>query len=217
MLSLMISESDKWVEKINKLSAQDIYQLVQILIRHNSFSTANDILKCILITKELNHTISKNILTASALILDAELENAIVEHYIRIKNKYYLEYLKTNSKNWRRVNDMLISKLSAVDDDRLLIEYHLYNKEVKKAAAIISNSNSWEVLQQFDSTIVELSQEKGLKLYLDYTLHYLQDHFGTMAAQHLEIVLIRARRLGSEKWVRKINTQIKTAFPHRAF
>lgn len=217
MLSLMISEPDNWIEKINELSPQDTYQLVQILLRHNSYDSASEILKCILINKDINHTICKNILESTSLELDAKLENAIIECYIRLKNKYYLEYLKANSKDWSEIRNILIPKISAINNDKLLIEFHIYNQEVKEAATIISQSNSWKFLQEFDTSIVELNKEEGYNLYLSYILNYLQDHFGIVAAEHLEIVLFRARRFGGDKWVRKLRTNIQTTFPHRAW
>jgi len=215
MLSLLISDSKSWVSKIKKFSPQDTYQIVQILIRQSDYPTANEILKHFLIIKDLNHTICKNILDSTVFILDDELEDRIIDFYIKLKKKYYLQYLQKHSKNWLVASKKLFGKLSKNNDEQLLIEYHLFNKEVKEAATIINTSKSWKLIQQYDTDIVELNKEEGYKVYLNYILDYLKDHFGAVAAQHLEIVLIRARHLGSNKWVSKIEAQIQTAFPHR--
>ncbi|MFT4568582.1 MAG: hypothetical protein ACI9FN_003551 [Saprospiraceae bacterium] len=117
--------------------------------------------------------------------------------------------------NWALVREKLIPKIASIDDDQLLIEFHLFNQEIKEAATIINKSKSWKTIQEYDELIVDINAEEGYILYLDYILDYLKDHFGAVAAQHLEVVLIRARRLGSDKWVRKLETQIQSVFPHR--
>jgi len=215
MLSLLISDAKVWVSKITDFTPQDTYQIVQILIRHNGHPKANEILKYFLLTKDLNHTIAKNILDSTVFVLDDDLENRLIEFYIRLKKKYYLNYLQKNSKSWAGVSKKLYAKLSETNEEQLLIEYHLFNKEVTEAAAIINESKSWKLIQQYDTDIIALSEKEGYKIYLDYVLHYLKDHFGSVASQHLEIVLVRARLFGSNKWVSKIDAQIQTTYPHR--
>ncbi len=215
MLSWMLDSASLWPSNIDQLDNHSVFRLSQVLSQYKDLQLAQNIIRTLLLNRDLNHTIAKMLLSCIAKPIDATLGIRLIEYYIRLRDIWYLHWLENHTDQWDQLRSRLKKKIEHTTDVSLMIEFFIYSSKPQQAAQVIEQTASFDLLMKYDAALLKLNPPICYQLYENMILRYLSDHFGHKAVDFMHSILARVTAIAGPQWSLQLSEQIKKAFPDR--
>ncbi len=210
---------EKIIELIIKKDTQETYRIIHILINYKYLKEANLTLQLFYVKKELNHPLSKITIENIEPIAESsdELESTTLDNLFRFRDIFFIDQLIRISGLHDRHIDRIRDQLNTITDLTFKGKVLLKIGHHKDAIALLSEHLTWELLKNFDATLIEIDEKVCLQMYQRVMNNFLGDHFGRHAQDFIKEVFDRVQVLGAQHWLRTLKTRIQKDFPERKF
>ncbi|NNC94221.1 MAG: hypothetical protein HKN92_01585 [Chitinophagales bacterium] len=208
-IEILLLESNFRDEAIRKLSNQEVYRVVHILIDFLDLPESVLTLNRIFMIYPLNYPLASQVLKhMNGSQLDQDEIDRVLYYFDLFKNRFFVQWLADETKlSFAEFVDLTNIDVTGSNMTSYL-EVLCSFRQYEKAADLIEKTDHLEILKKFDRELAAYLPERVEQIYLQFIKNHLSNHFGVQARQFVKNLIGHLRDVLDPEQCRRLDTEI---------